>query len=89
MKVLPFPATLCQHHPTLTMCFDFLKFLCVREAKGVCLAQSLKEDNLPKKVKVSVVKHRFSCKLGLCTVTDLVTFRFPKPRWLDFVKKER
>lgn len=68
------------------MCFDFLY---ERLAKGVCLVKSLEDKNLPKKIKVSVVTHRFGCKFGLCTITDLVQFHFTKPRLTDFVSKEQ
>ena len=56
-------------------------FLCKREAKGVCLIRSLEEHFLPRKVKISVVTHRFGCKGGLCSITDLVCFHFRCSKW--------
>lgn len=48
--------------------------------KGVCVFGSLTPDNLPRKVKVTAVKHRLGCKLGLCSYTHLVTFYFKNTR---------
>lgn len=42
----------------------------------MCVAQSLNYDNLPRKVKVSVMSHRFRCKLGLCREIKLMSFHF-------------
>lgn len=67
------------------MCFEYFYAL---TAKGVCVAHSLDEDNLPRKVKLSVVNHRCGCKLGLCTNTTLATFRYKNPKHETAEEKE-
>ena len=44
--------------------------------QGVCVASSWEARNPPRKVEVSVVRHRFKCRLGLCRVKHLASFHF-------------
>lgn len=45
---------------------------------GVCIVRGQGMTQCPQKVKISTVKHRFGCRLGLCTKTHIVTFTFAK-----------
>lgn len=59
------------------MCLKaLLNYFYVRKLKGVCIVGSLSAKDLPRKVKVSAVRHRLDCKLGLCFLMPLVTFHF-------------
>lgn len=62
------------------MCLQAL-FKCFHgnKLKGVCIFTSLLHDK-PLKVKVTAVRHRLGCRLGMCSYTHVVTFHFKDPR---------
>ena len=72
-----------------TIMHSYFKFHRARKVMGVCRVYSLEPDMMPRKVKISVRTHRFGCRLGLCSTTTLVTFRFEKPEYKSFADNEK